>query len=135
MSVTHRYFSCRVETMATNVGDSRVSPLTVEVTTKEQVTVLSAVGAIDLATVETLEAAIEKVIESETGPIVVDLTGVDFLASAGIALLVATHQRIDADRGLAVIADGPVTARPLMLTGLDEVLHIHTTVDDAVAAY
>lgn len=121
--------------MATNVGDSRVSPLTVEVTTKAQVSVLSAVGAIDLATVETLEAAIEKVIDSEKGPIVVDLSGVDFLASAGIALLVATHQRIDADRGLAVVADGPVTARPLMLTGLDEVLHIYPTVDDAVAAY
>ena len=121
--------------MATNIGDSRVSPLIIEVTTNEQVTALSVVGAIDLATVDKLESAINKAIESETGPIVVDLSRVDFLASAGIALLVATHQRIDADRGLAVVADGPVTARPLMLTGLDEVLHIHATLDEALSSF
>lgn len=122
--------------MAANIGDARVAPLTVEASVKGQVTVLSVMGAIDLATVDTLEAAIEKVINSESsGALIVDLEHVDFLASAGIALLVATHQRIGEEPGFGIVADGPVTARPLVLTGLDEVLRIFPTLDEAVAAF
>jgi anti-anti-sigma factor len=66
--------------------------------------------------------------------LVVDLSGVGFLASAGLQSLVATHERVSKDAGFAVVADGPATSRPIQLTGLDQVLNLYPTMAQALAA-
>jgi len=110
-------------------------PLTTTVTSRHNVTVLSVAGAIDLATASLLENAITAALAlGDTRGFVVDLTEVDFLASVGMAILVTTHQRVDARGGtFAIVAHGPATSRPLALTGLDRVLTIHPTLSAALA--
>ena len=72
-----------------------------------------------------------------TGPsaIVLDLTDVSFLDSAGLSLLVREHSRCR-DHGvpLRVVAATDVVMRPIELTGLDRLLEIHTTVGSATPA-
>lgn len=104
--------------------------LTVTHEVRDGVSVLSVAGAIDLATTPALADAIDS--HDAQQPLVVDLTAVSFLASSGMALLVATHKKL-ARAGFAVVADGPATSRPLSLTGLDAVFSLHSTLDAAVA--
>jgi anti-anti-sigma factor len=81
--------------------------------------VLRVVGELDLATVpdlrETLLAALH---EAPGGPLVLDVTGVTYLASAGVSLLVEAVRAVPDRLSLRVGPDGPV-GRVLRLTGLD----------------
>jgi anti-sigma B factor antagonist len=108
-------------------------PITTSVTHEDGVAVLAVNGEVDLSTVPALEAAIDEALAQQPKALVVDLSGVDFLASAGLQTLVATHERITGGTGFAVVADGPATSRPIQLTGLDQVLSLYTTVAEAMA--
>lgn len=110
-------------------------PFAAEVRTHGDVTVLAVSGTVDLATAPLLESAIDSAIAGADGKagFIIDLTDVDFLASAGMAILVATHQRLNGTTRFAVVADGPATGRPLQLTGLGEVISIHPTLSGALA--
>jgi anti-anti-sigma factor len=75
-------------------------------------------GELDLASVPELRDELLAGAKAATGPVVVDLTGVTYLASAGVSLLV---ELVDAAPGRVLLradADGPV-GRVLRLTGLD----------------
>ncbi|WP_241384083.1 STAS domain-containing protein [Rhodococcus sp. CH91] len=96
------------------------------------VAVLSVNGEVDMTSAPLLEKeALGLLDESITG-LIVDLSGVDFLASMGIALLVELSKRAADSVGFAVVAQGSATARPLELLGLGEVLAIHPKLDDAL---
>ena len=62
--------------------------------------------------------------------LIVDLTDVQFLSSAGISVLVETH-RLTARAGISlrVVADGHATSRPLRMTRIDEIIDLYPTVD------
>lgn len=67
--------------------------------------------------------------------LVVDLTRTEFFCSAGInALIAAATQARRQGVVMAVVADHPTVLRPLRITGVDEVLNIHPTLDRALAA-
>jgi len=59
---------------------------------------------------------------------------VDFLASAGMGILVVARDELPASVQFAVVADGPATSRPLKLVGISEVVGLHATLDEALAA-
>lgn len=63
---------------------------------------------------------------------VVNLTDVDFLASAGMQVLVAAHQDAGPDVRLVVAADGPATSRPLKITGITDFIDLYPTRDEAL---
>jgi anti-sigma B factor antagonist len=109
-------------------------PITTSVARREGVTVLTVGGEIDLATAPTLEAAIADVLTDEPPALVIDLSPVQFLASAGLQILVATHEKVSKAASFAVVANGPATSRPIQLTGLDEVFPLYPTLDDALIA-
>lgn len=101
---------------------------------------LTVSGEIDLDSVPRLRAVLDEVLDDPgTGPavIVLDLTAVTFLGSAGLAVLVDAHDR-SAQRGAAlkVVIGGPGTpvARALQAAGLDEHLHVHRSVPAALPA-
>lgn len=96
----------------------------------DRVVVLATRGDVDMVTAPSLEEAIGTVATKEPEAIIVDLSGVDFLASAGMSALVTAHNQLS--RRLAVVADGPGTSRPLKLVGLDAVLRLYPSVDDAL---
>lgn len=91
-------------------------------------------GDVDLATVPDFQAAITEALTQEPTALVVDLSAVDFLASAGLQTLVATHETVSKNSRFAVVANGPATSRPIQLTGLDQIFALYPTVADAIAA-
>ncbi len=111
------------DTMTTAVSDAG----------DEGVQVLTVTGEVDLATAPALENAIESILGSKPRGLVIDLSEVGFLASAGMAVLVAAHQRAGATR-IAVVADGPATSRQLKMTSLDQVFALHTTLGEALTS-
>lgn len=96
--------------------------------------VVSVSGVVDMLTSPQVEAAITGALAKDPAAIVVDLTDVDFLASAGMGALMAARDRVSEGTGFAVVANGPATSRPLKIVGLAEVLGMHSTLDEARAA-
>ena len=109
-------------------------PITTSVSYDEGVAVLSVTGEIDLATVPAFEAAIADALTQRPTALIVDLSAVDFLASAGLQALVATHENVNGTARFAVVAGGPATRRPSELAGLNQRRSLQSSLSDAEAA-
>lgn len=96
--------------------------------------VISAAGVVDMLTSPQLETSIATSLQKNPKAIIVDLTDVDFLASAGMGALVAARDELPVEIQFAVVADGPATSRPLKLVGIADVVGLHPTLDEALAA-
>lgn len=95
------------------------------------VVVVSVHDVVDAATAPQLSAAIDKVIDGAPDGLVIDLSAVTFLASAGMTILMKADERAGGI-GVAVVANSPATTRPLTLLGLDAELTICASVEEAV---
>jgi anti-sigma B factor antagonist len=97
--------------------------------------VLAVRGEVDLSTGDRLaETAGGALRESGGRPVVLDLLAVDFLSSSGLGVLVSLNDQARALRTpLRVVVDAarPVM-RPIRTMGLEDVLSIFGTVDEAV---
>lgn len=85
---------------------------------------LTLVGELDAATAPTLDLAVTKV-----GPgyqvILLDLTGLSFCDSSGLAALVRAHRHLEAEGRHLALTAVPERIRTLMaITGLDQVIDI-----------
>jgi anti-anti-sigma factor len=100
---------------------------------RDDVTVVTVDGVVDLATAPAVEDLLAKLLEDGPPAVIIDITAVTFLASVGLRILAETHERLGGSRRFAVVAAGPVTARPIQLTRLDEFLALYPSVDDALA--
>lgn len=99
---------------------------------RDDVTVLTVDGVVDLATSPALENLLTELLDDGPAGVVIDLTAVTFLASVGLRILAETHERLGGSRRFAVVATGPVTARPIQLTRLDEFLALYPSVEAAL---
>jgi anti-sigma B factor antagonist len=97
----------------------------------DQVAVVAVSGVIDVLTAPRLMEAIEQALRRAPCGLVVDMSDVEFLAPAGMTVVVATQHRLAGKRRLAVVADGPATSRPMKLIGIDSVVALHQTLDEA----
>lgn len=100
----------------------------------DRIGVVAVTGVVDMLTAPVLEDAIRTALEKDPAAIVVDLTGVEFLASAGMGILVALHDEITPGVKLGIAAEGPATSRPLTLLGIADIIALYPTVDAALAA-
>lgn len=95
-------------------------------------TVLTVKGEVDIYTSPTFRSELIRLIEQGGNRIVLDLLGVDFMDSSGLSVLVSgkrrTHER-EGDLRL-VCANGPVR-KILNVTGLDKIFSIYSSVEDA----
>ncbi|MCE5291254.1 MAG: STAS domain-containing protein [Nocardiaceae bacterium] len=91
--------------------------------------VLKVFGYIDLSTAEVLENALAKILDDLQSLLVIDLSQVEFLGSAGLSILARTHQRLSAPQRMAIVVNN-IAARPLEITGLDKVLSVYEDLDD-----
>ncbi|MGH3761101.1 STAS domain-containing protein [Actinophytocola sp.] len=111
--------------------------LTVDIDARGTAVVVSVRGELDLATVPVLRDRLDSVgeVSAEPSPLVIDLSAVTFIGSAGLALLVDQHNRCQ-DRGipLELVATGSVVPRAIQVTALDQVFSVHDTVDEAIGA-
>ncbi|WP_123024254.1 STAS domain-containing protein [Mycolicibacterium stellerae] len=97
--------------------------------------VLSVIGEVDIVTAPHLSRAICEALGKSATTLVIDLTEVTFLASVGMSVLVTAQQAADAMAvRFAVVAEGVTTRRPITLLGIDAVLALYPTLDDALRA-
>jgi anti-sigma B factor antagonist len=98
----------------------------------DRAVVVAPQGAVDLLTAPRLESAVAEALAARPSLLVIDLTGVEFLASIGLTVLVKARR--DADRGTAlrVVATG-APRRAISVTGLDDALNVYSKVADAMS--
>ncbi|GAA4922995.1 anti-anti-sigma factor [Actinomycetospora succinea] len=95
--------------------------------------VLAVAGPLDLALAASLRRSVERATRLRPGLLVIDLSGVTFLASVGMAELVRANRQAG-ETTVRVVASGRIVLRPLELTRLTDELAIHATLADALAA-
>lgn len=98
----------------------------------ESTVVVSCVGVLDMITAPHVEQRLSEVLKKEPSALIVDILGVDFLASHGMNVLAMVPRQLDAGVSFAVVADGPATSRPLALIGLADVLNMCESLDAAL---
>ncbi len=97
--------------------------------------IVTAAGEVDVLTAPRLQQAVVIALTEAGGrSVVVDLSRVELLSSAGLAALSRAHH-------IAAVVDGPLrlvvdharpVIRPLQITGMDHWLELHHTVDEAL---
>jgi anti-anti-sigma factor len=101
------------------------------------VCVVRVVGEVDMSHEEDLRAELRRAVDSEAPGIVVDLTECEFIDSSGVRALLLSREAQnggeDADR-LALAASSDQILRILSVMGLDKVIPIHPSVEEAAAA-
>ena len=130
-----------METISSSDGASRTGsaaavelagpqPFTVDVQRSGGVAIVQPHGELDLATVETLRAALDGV--ENPGRLVLDLRGLSFIDSTGLHLLVALDQRAQRDGfQLTLVAPAAPADKAIHVSGLDQALPF-VAADDAV---
>lgn len=116
------------------IGQPAAPGLSVLVEPHGEAVVLNVAGEIDLATAPQLGESITAAMQQEPETLVVDLSDVDFLASAGMAVLIGCHQQAKGNLRFRIVATGSATFRPMELTGMTEEISIYPTRDEALAA-
>ncbi|WP_405497171.1 STAS domain-containing protein [Nocardia sp. NBC_00511] len=92
--------------------------------------VVSVTGEIDITTADRLREALEPTGSDQRVP-VVDLSGVEFMGSVGLSVLLALAARAEPER-VRVVVSTPAR-RPIEITGLDQVLALFDTLDAALS--
>jgi anti-anti-sigma factor len=120
--------------MIEQTGDS-VDPTAFEVGKHQvdQAVVLTVSGEVDMLSAPHLAEAIHTALAARPEALIVDLSKVDFLASAGMTVLVTAQSEVVAPTRLAVVANGAATSRPIKLMGLDNVLSLYSTLESALS--
>lgn len=91
--------------------------------------VVRAGGELDILTAPRLSGQLDlaEAIVVPPAPVILDLTGLTFLGSAGLSVLMDHHRRCAAlGSRLEIVPGGRVVTRPLEVTGLSEILAITT---------
>jgi anti-sigma B factor antagonist len=94
-------------------------------------TKITLVGKLDMVGTETIESPLAT-LAARRGNIVVDMSGVGFIASTGIRHLVTAARTVASGSGKLVLLDpSPMVTAMLITLGLDDVLPIVRSEDEA----
>ncbi|MFI6854200.1 STAS domain-containing protein [Streptomyces sp. NPDC050416] len=108
--------------------------LSIDHTAADGIRVVTLRGEIDHAVANELVEALLSYGSVTRPRTVVDLSGVTFMDSSGINVLIAAHQSMsDAQGWLRVAGAKASVLRVLELVGLDQVIGCHSTVEQALA--
>jgi anti-anti-sigma factor len=111
-------------------------PATLAVEWIDGVVVLRIGGELDLLTVPDLRVRLDEATATTIGPVVIDLSDVQFLSSTGLHLLISQNADLAAVGRPLLLVTGEVRAvvRPLRITGLDRLLRLYPDMSTALAA-
>ncbi|MFD1051259.1 STAS domain-containing protein [Kibdelosporangium lantanae] len=97
-------------------------------------TIVHVTGEIDLSTTDTFADAMTHALDGVNAVVVVDLRHVTFMGSTGLSALTRANDEASRSRRHLRIVDGAAAAhRAIEISGLDQVLAVFGTVDDALA--
>lgn len=100
---------------------------------QDTATIIAVRGEVDMFTSPTLGDEVNAALDESPAVLVIDLTAVRFLGSAGLAALVEAQARASRDTAVRIVAGTSSTTRILRLTGLDHALVVYPTVEEAIA--
>lgn len=113
---------------------SAADPITTSVVHRGGAAVVSIGGEIDLSTAPAFEEAISQALEHHPSVLAIELSEVTFMASVGLRVLAATNEKVGDSTRIAVVANNLAASRPIQLTGLDNVVALFPTLDEALRA-
>lgn len=109
--------------------------LTVTPSQRDGWTVLTLAGQLDVATAPDFRETLQEVQYGGEGRVVLELSGLEFLDSFGLGVIVGGVKRARTHGGVLVLAGvSERVAQVLELTGLDRALPIATDVEAAIGA-
>jgi anti-sigma B factor antagonist len=97
--------------------------------------IVRAGGELDAFTVDQLTKHLREAEDAVTppAPVLLDLTDLTYLSSAGVAAVVIHTQRCaELKTRLCVVADQPAVLRPITLTGADDTIDVAPTLKKAL---
>ena len=119
---------------AVATDDVPEEPMGVDVRRAEGASVIRLSGEIDMLTTPTLRAKVTEELAGEPSVLVLDMLGVEFLGSSGLALLVeALEESRTRQIALRLVANSRPVSRPLQATGLTDLFEMYPSVEDALA--
>src|ERR1700752_1847433 len=95
--------------------------------------VVSVSGSVDMLTAPRFTESLDSALAKKPKGLIVALSRVEFPGSAGITVLMKTRDSPGDSPPFCVVADGPATHRPLTLLGINEMMCLCRTLDDAVS--
>ncbi len=110
-----------------------VDQLRVSVTSEDSYTVVALTGESDVYTYDQLRAALEAEVTRGVALLIVDLSGLEFMDSTGVQVLLDIRVMMN-DRGgkLALAQPQNTVARVLNLVGADQLIPVYASVGEAV---
>ena len=112
-------------------ADDPADGLAVAVERRGEAVVVQVSGELDLLTKPRLDDAAGQALREHPSLLVLDLTGVTFLGSAGMASLVAVRQAAG-DLPIRLAAADPVVVRAMEVVGLDQEFPLYPTCEQAL---
>lgn len=98
-------------------------------------TVVRVAGEIDVYTAPVLREELARLADAGHNDLVVDLTGVPFMDSTGLGVLVGALKRVKTHGGeLSLVIDQEKVLKVFRITALTQVFPIFETVDEALKA-
>ena len=94
--------------------------------------IVAVTGHLDIDNIAPLDETLRKAAEDGAAPVVVDLSAVTFADSTTVNVLLRAHTALGP--ALRLAAPSVFLERLFTLTGLDTVLPLHGSVDEAIAA-
>jgi anti-sigma B factor antagonist len=99
------------------------------------VEVIGVVGELDIATSPGLRDRLDRGEDKADHPVVIDLTGCEFIDSTGLATLLHGAGRERPSAGRIALAVSPGEVRKLLeLTAIDRTIPVFGTLDEAIAS-
>ena len=97
-------------------------------------TICRPIGEIDAYTVADFREALSELVEEKT--LIIELSGVPFMDSAGLGALIGGIRRVRENGGkIAVACSHPSLVRLLHTTGFDRIVPVAETVEEAARAF
>ncbi|MEZ5118007.1 MAG: STAS domain-containing protein [Candidatus Nanopelagicales bacterium] len=108
--------------------------LTVQTRAEGDRTVVEVGGEVDVYTAPALDERLGALIDEGQTRLVLDLTGVDFLDSTGLGVIVKALKRTrERGGGLALVVTEERIRKVFRITGLDAVVPLHSSVESALS--
>ncbi|TQS43859.1 STAS domain-containing protein [Cryptosporangium phraense] len=93
------------------------------------------VGEVDMATTPQLRDELLGLVDAGERYLVLDVSGVPFLDSTGLGVLMEVHRRLrDVSGSVALVGARPALVRLLTITNLSRALPVYRSVEDATDA-
>lgn len=110
-------------------------PISLDVRTLDGGVAVIVAGEVDMVTTPQLRDCVQEQVDDQPGVLVLDLSGVSFLGSSGLAVLVETLEECRTQEiGLRVVCSSREVVRPMEATSLTELFEVYSDLETATSS-